>query len=400
MNDIYYDPFDFKIVANGYPVWKRMRDDAPLYRNEKYDFWALTRFADVKAALHDWRTYSSARGSVLEVIKSGVEIPRGNILFEDPPAHDLHRGLLARVFSPRRMAAIEPEARAYCARSLDPLVGKGGFDFIADLGSQMPMRVIGMLLGIPEQDQEAIRDQIDAGMNLDAGEMPDAEGQRARHGRGAGSFGVDAYADYIAWRRENPADDLITELINARFVDESGVERNLADDELIAYIGLLSAAGNETTTRLIGWLGYLLDKYPEQRQLLVENPQLVASAVEEALRFEAPSPVQARYVMQDVEHYGTRVPEGSVMLLINGAASRDEREYADADRFDIRREAHHLSLGYGIHFCLGNALARIEGRVALEEVLKRWPEWQVDHNNAKMARTSTVRGWESLPAFI
>jgi cytochrome P450 len=376
-----------------------MRDEAPLYRNDKYDFWALSRFADVEAGLLDWRSYSSARGSVLELIKSGFPIPPGLILFEDPPIHDIHRSVLARAFTPRRMAAIEPRIRAYCARSLDPLVGSGGFDFIADLGSQMPMRVIGMLLGIPEQDQEAIRDSIDESLRLKDGQPSDSD--RLRAAEGAGLFGAGNLAEYIEWRRKHPSDDLMTELLGASFVDDAGVERRLRDDELLSLIGLLAGAGNETTTRLIGWTGFLLDRFPDQRRLVVGDRSLVPSAIEEILRFEAPSPVQARCVMRDVEPYGTRVPEGSVLLLLNGSANRDERQFEDPDRLDVRRTIdHHLSFGFGIHFCLGAALARLEGRIALEEVIVRWPEWQVDHARAVMARTSTVRGWERLPVLV
>src|SRR3982751_5795385 len=172
--DVYYDPYDFQIDSDPYPIWKRLRDEQPWYYNEKYDFYALTRFDDVERASVDWKTYVSSRGTVLEIIKANMEIPPGSIIFEDPPAHDLHRGLLSRVFTPRRVAALEPKVREFCARSLDPLVGSGGFDFIRDLGAQMPMRTIGMLLGIPEQDQEAIRDTIDEGLRLeDGGKMPD-----------------------------------------------------------------------------------------------------------------------------------------------------------------------------------------------------------------------------------
>jgi cytochrome P450 len=193
----------------------------------------------------------------------------------------------------------------------------------------------------------------------------------------------------------------MTELMNARFVDEDGDERTLRDEELLGYIALIAAAGNETTTRLIGWTAYLLDRFPDQRQLLTEDRRLVPNAIEEILRYEAPSPVQARYVMRDVELYGTRVPAGSSLLLLNGSANRDEREFEDADRLDVqRRSVHHLSFGHGIHFCLGASLARLEGRVALEEVLARWTEWEIDHAEAEMARTSTVRGWKRLPARI
>jgi cytochrome P450 len=392
-SDVYYDPFDFEIDTDPYPVWKRLRDEAPLYHNDRYDFYALSRFDDVERALVDWRVYSSAKGTVLELIKSGMEIPRGSIIFEDPPDHDLHRGLLSRVFTPRKMNAIEPKVREFCARCLDPLVGTGGFDFIRDLGAQMPMRTIGMLLGIPEQDQEALRDRIDEGLRLEEGTMPDADFPSA----------VDqsaVFGEYIDWRADHPSDDLMTELLTAEFEDAEGTRRRLTRGELLSYVNLLAAAGNETTTRLIGWTGKVLAEHPDQRRELVEDRSLVPNAIEELLRFEPPSPVQARYVTSDVEHHGRVVPEGSVVLLLNASGNRDERRFADPDRFDIRRRIdHHLAFGYGIHFCLGAALARLEGRFALDEVLRRFPSWEVDRDNAVQARTSTVRGWESLPVF-
>jgi cytochrome P450 len=398
VTEIYYDPYDFEIDADPHPVWRRMRDEAPLYRNDKFEFWALSRYEDVAEGLTEWRTYSSARGSVLELIRNRVEIPPGSILFEDPPLHDAHRALLARLFTPRRIAEIEPQVRAFCARSLDPLIGGDRIDFIADLGAQMPMRVIGMLLGVPEEDQEEIRDSIDAGMSLAAG---DGE-QRSGFGRGEGGlFSMERFSAYIEWRRKNPSDDLMTELLNARFTDDHGVERTLRDPELLTYIGLLAGAGNETTTRLIGWTGKLLAERPDQRHAVAEDRSLVPSAIEEVLRFEAPSPVQARYVAHDVEHHGVTVEEGSVMVLLNGSANRDERRYPDADTLDVRREiGHHLSFGYGIHFCLGAALARLEGRIALDEVLDRWTDWEVDEDRAVMAHASTARGWEQLPVLV
>jgi cytochrome P450 len=395
MSDVYYDPYDWDIDTDPYPTWKRLRDEAPLYYNEKYDFYALSRFDDVERCSVEWRTYISGKGSVLEIIKSGMEMPPGNILFEDPPAHDMHRSLLSRVFTPKRIADIEPKVREFCARTLDPHVGSDRFDFILDLGAQMPMRTIGMLLGIPEDDQEAIRERIDAGFKMESGEMPDSESATY----GIRSFGDD-FADYVEWRAKNPSDDLMTDLLNAEFEDETGTTRTLTTDEILNYVGLLNAAGNETTTRLIGWTGKVLAEHPDQRRELVGDPSLVPEAIEELLRFEAPSPVQARYVTREVEHHGVTVPEGSVLLLLTAAANRDERHFDDPDRFDIhRRIDHHLTFGYGIHFCLGSHLARLEGRIALEEVLKRFPEWNVDWDNAVQAHTTTVRGWEQLPVF-
>ncbi len=395
-SELYYDPFDFDIDDDPYPVWKRLRDEAPLYYNEKYDFFAVSRFLDVENALKDWKTYSSAKGTLLELIKADIELPPGIFIFEDPPAHDLHRGLLSRVFTPRRMAAIEPDIRAFCARSLDPMVGTDGFDVIADLGAQVPMRTIGMLLGIPESDQSALRDEIDDGLKLDeGGEMPSLS-------EGFDELGQTAlFEEYIDYRYKNPGDDVMTDLITAEYTDVDGVQRRLTREEALGYINLVAAAGNETTNRLIGWTTRLLSQHPDERRAVCEDRSLVNNTIEEVLRFESPSPVQARYVMTDVELHGTTVPEGSAILLLNGSGNRDERAFEHPDRFDVRRDiAHHLAFGYGIHFCLGAALARIEGRVVLDEMLTRFPDWEVDEERAVRGRTSTVRGWSSMPVRV
>ena len=390
-SDVYYDPYDFEIDTDPYPVWRRLRDEAPVYYNEKYDFFALSRFDDVDKALLDWDTYRSGKGSILELIRADFEIPSGLILFEDPPEHHVHRALMSRVFTPRRMNDLEPKVREYCRRALDPLEGGGRFDFIADLGAQMPMRVIGYLLGIPEQDQAAIKEQLDAGLRLDSDEDVTFKVEL-----GAGGM----FGEYIDWRATHPSDDLMTQLLNAEFEDQHGVTRRLTRDEVLTYVNLLAGAGNETTTRLIGWMGKLLAEHPDQRRQLAEDRSLIPNAIEEILRYEAPSPVQARYVARDVEHHGRRIVQGSILVLLNGSANRDERRFEDPDRFDVRRDmGRHLSFGYGIHLCLGAALARLEGRVALDEVLSRFPHWEIDYPNAVQARTSTVRGWESLPAF-
>ena len=212
--------------------------------------------------------------------------------------------------------------------------------------------------------------------------------------------GTELFSDYIDWRAEHPSDDLMTQLLNAEFEDETGTTRKLTRIEVLTYVMLLAGAGNETTTRLIGWTGKLLAEHPDQRRELAADRSLVPQAIEEILRYEAPSPVQARTVNRDVEYYGETVREGSVMVLLNGSGNRDDRHFPDGDRFDIHRTIdHHLSFGYGLHFCLGAALARLEGRVALDEVLQRWTDWDVDWDNAKQAHTPTVRGWERLPVI-
>jgi cytochrome P450 len=256
------------------------------------------------------------------------------------------------------------------------------------------MRTIGMLLGIPEEDQVAVREHIDEGLRLEEGKMPEPEDMLAAADRAQ----MQLFAEYVDKRIEEPTDDLMSELIYAEFEDRDGVRRTLSREEVLGYLGLLAGAGNETTTRLIGWTGKVLSDHPDQLQEIVGDRGLVNNAIEEVLRFEPPSPVQARYVAEDVEHHGEKVPEGSIVLLLTASANRDERRFPDADRFDIHRQIdHHLSFGYGIHFCLGAALARMEGRLALDEVLKRFPRWEVDWDNAVQARTSTVRGWQRLP---
>jgi cytochrome P450 len=190
----------------------------------------------------------------------------------------------------------------------------------------------------------------------------------------------------------------MTQLLNAE-VEDDGATRRLTRGEVLLYTSMIAGAGNETTTRLIGFIGQLLAEHPDQRRQIVANPSLIPMAIEEVLRYEAPSPVQARYVARDIECHGTTIPEGSVMLLLNGSANRDERRFPEGEKFDIHRGAAHLSFGHGLHFCLGSALARMQARVALEEVIKRWPDWEVDYANASKAHTSSVRGWAKLPVF-
>ena len=394
-SDVYYDPYDIELNRDPYPAFRRIREEAPLYYNDRHDFFALSRYADVDAALVDFATFSSARGAVLEIIQSGMDIPPGTLIFEDPPIHNIHRKLLSRIFTPRKVSALEPKIREFTARCLDPLIGTGGFDFVKDLGAQMPMRVIGMLLGIPEADQQHVVEHGDSTLRTERG------GKMTENPDGAIATG-EVFAEYIDWRAKHPSDDIMTELLTAEFADETGVIRRLGRDELLLYLQVIATAGSETTTRLLGWAGKVLAEHPDQRHTLVTNRTLLPSAIEELLRFEPPAPHVSRYVTCDVEYYGRSVPAGSAMMLMVGAANRDPRRFGeDSDCFNIHREPRqHVSFGVGTHFCLGNALARLEGRVALDEILDRFPEWEVDLSNAELSPTSTVRGWESMPAVL
>lgn len=385
-----WDPYDQQHFKNPHPVLARLRDEAPVYYNEEYDFFAVSRYADVERMLGDWETFSSARGDILEMIKANIPVPAGSFIHQDPPDHTAYRKALTRVFTPRRVAILEPQIRAFCAQSLDPLVEGGEFDFIANLGAEMPMRVISMLLGIPEEDQVAIRERVDANLRVEAGKPIDYSQTR--------SIG-EGFEGYIDWRMENPSDDLMTELLNMEFDDATGTKRKFTREEVLVITNILAGAGNETTNRLIGWTGKILAEHPDQRRQIVENRALVAPAIEEILRYEPPGPSVARYVMKDTEFHGVKVPAGSVILGLIAAANRDERKFPDGERFDIHRERlPHLTFGYGFHNCIGNALARIEGRIALDELLNRFPDWDVDLENGRLSSTSTVRGWETLPA--
>jgi cytochrome P450 len=386
---VHYDPYDVDIDRDPYPTWRWLRDETPLYRNEALDFYALSRWDDVKPALVDWDTYRSGRGTVLEIISAGVEIPPGIVLFEDPPIHDAHRALLARVFTPRQMLDLEPLVRSYCVSALDALVGRDEFDIIGEFGVEVPRRTIGFLFGIPEAEQLAYSKRTDEALTSVGSPIVFDQS----------SFDVlSVLAEYVDWRSRNPSDDLMTKLLNAEVDEPDGSRRPLTRDEVVGYASMVAGAGNETATRLIGFAMQLLADHPEQRRLIVEDPSLIPNAIEEILRLESPSPVQARYVQHDVEVRGTVVPEGSTMLLLNGAANRDERHFRRPDEFDVHRDdGPHLSFGFGLHFCLGAALARLEGRVALEEILRRWPSWEVDIERGQMVHTASVRGWGFLP---
>ena len=388
---VYWDPYRPDIGENPYPTFRRMREEAPLYYNEEYDFYALSRFADIESHLGDTETFSSARSDILEFIKEDIDIPRGMFIWEDPPLHTVYRNVVARVFTPRRMNDLETQIRDYCARCLDPLVGSERIDFIADLGAKLPGGVIGMLLGIPDEERDVVRERVEAALRTETGK-PMEVSQATYQGEG--------YEAYLDWRAKNPSDDLMTTLLGVEFKDETGTTRKLTREEILIFVNVIAGAGNETTSRLIGWTGKILGDHPEQRRHVVADPALIPAAIEEILRFEPPGPAVARYVTRDIEIHGQTVPAGSAMLFLLASANRDEERFPDGDSFNVKRQGSpHITFGRGIHSCLGSALARVEGRVALDEVLKRFPDWTVDVENAKLSSSSSTRGWDTLPAF-
>lgn len=394
--DLYYDPYDPDIDADPHPVWKRLRDEAPVYYNEQHDFFALSRYDDVNRALADGETFSSARGIVVEMIDTTPApdddpLPRPMMIMMDPPRHDRLRKLVSRTFTPRRVGLLETRTRELCAETLDPHLGGDSFDYVEECGARIPGMIIGALMGVPTEDQNDIRIWIDDMMRWDP---TNTDPRKAVAGGN-----IERYLqELVAARRKQPRDDMVSDLLAVAVELDDGSTSKLTHEEIMGFVQLLLFAGNETTARLIGWTALLLARHPDQRAWLVEDPALVPNAIEEILRFEAPSPIQGRLVRREVTMHGTTIPAFSRMALLNGSADRDERHFDEPDRFDIRRTIdRHLAFGYGIHFCIGAALARLEGRVVLEETLARFPDWSTDESGLELVRTSTVRGPAHLP---
>jgi cytochrome P450 len=393
-DDVYYDPWDVDIDRDPYPTYRRLRDEAPVYYNERHNFWGVSRYIDVDAALKDTARLSSAKGDILEVVMTDPVMPPGIFINEDPPLHTIHRAIVSRAFTPKKMRAIEDKIRAFCVACLDPLVGGDHFDFVVNLGAELPMRTIGMLAGIPDAEQPAVRAHANQVLRNEPGKPMAIKKDHY--------FTGEMFGEYVEWREKNPSDDLITELLNVEFDDETGTHRKLTKQELIVFLAVVAGAGVETTGRLFGWMGKVLAEHPGQRKELAADPTLIPVAIEELLRYEPPGPHVARYVAtDDVQYQEQLIPAGSALLMMLASANRDERHFDNPDRFDIHRKpGGHLTFGRGAHFCVGAPLARLEGRVALEEVLKRFPDWHIDLDNARRSRTSTVRGWDSMPAML
>ncbi len=394
-DDLYWDPLDESLKADPHPVWRRLRDEAPVYHNEKYGFWALSRFEDVERAHREPKRYSSAHGTVLEMMTDQAQ-HEGLMIFLDPPEHTTLRRLVSKAFTPRRVSELEAEIRALCIGLLDAQRGRDCFDYVQDFGAKLPANVIAALLGVPPSDRETVRHHIDQMFHIEpgVGMANDVSAQ-------AGGWVATYLSEQLEERRTQPRDDLLTDLAQAEIVDGEGVARRLEPQQSTEFGLLIISAGTETVARLLGWAGLLLAEHPDQRVDLAHDPSLIPNAVEELLRYESPSPVQGRWLNEAVELHGRMIPAGSKVLLLTGSAGRDDREYSDADRFDIHRTFRlHVGFGYGIHFCLGAALARMEGKVALEETLKRYKTWTVDMEHALPLHTSTVRGYQHLPIFV
>lgn len=391
---VYYDMYDREVYASPYETFRRLRNEAPVYYNEKYNFYALSRHDDLGRVLGDRETFISGKGMVYNIISTDFEMPPGLFITEDPPMHTMHRGIVSRMFTPRAVSSLEGQVRSLAEEIADDLVGRDEFDFMRDFALRLPVQVIGMLVGVPKKDQDDLLAVFQK--NLHEGSA-NPEQQLLQGILDSAAW----FNEYLDWREKNPSDDVMTQLMQFEFEDDTGTTRTLRRDEIVTYLTLITTAGSDTTATAIGWAGSLLSDHPDQRRELVENPSLIPQAFEEVLRYEPPSYHMCRWSTKAAEFHGQTIPADSIVVMVPPAANRDETKWEEPDRFDIlRKPAQIFTFGFGPHFCLGANLAKVEGRVALETILSRIPEWTVDYDKASLTKGIDTRGWERLPVTV
>jgi cytochrome P450 len=393
--ELVYSPYAYEIHDDPYPTYARLRAEAPVYRNEAAEFWALSRHADVVEAFRDNVRFSSAHGVSLDPAASGPHAHRTmSFLAMDPPMHGRMRGLVSRGFTPRRVAELEPRIRELTRQHLDAALEMGSFDMIGDLAGKLPMDVISELIGVPASDRDELRRLSDLLVHREEGvdDVPPA-------GVEAALTLVTYYADMLAQRRARRTDDLTSALLDAS-VDGD----HLTDDEIMSFLFLMVVAGNETTTKLLGNAWYWAWRNPDQRARPFTDPAWVPAWIEETLRYDTSSQMLARTLTEPVTLHGVTVPAGERVVLLVGSANRDERVFASPDRYDLARpaaEMHQIaSFGFGRHFCLGASLARLEARVCLEELVKRVADYDIEPNSVRRVHSVNVRGFASLPTTV
>jgi cytochrome P450 len=392
---IEFDPFSQDFFDGAYDTYRRLRDEAPVYYSAKWDFWALTRYDDVAPGTKDHETFSSAKGATLDMVHShddAIPVPKV-IISMDPPEHEKMRKLVSKVFTPRAIAALEDMVREKiyeCLDGLDP----SGFDIVADFSALFPNEVITTMLGVPKEDRNQIRLWLDLLLERHTGEIAVPKtGYEASMNTGL------YYYDLVQQRRARREDDMISRLIDTE-IERDGVVEKLTDVDITGFATMLGGAGAETVTKLVGNAMVAFADFPGQWHKLREDRSKIPAAVEELLRYEAPSQYQVRTATRDVTYYATTIPEGSAVLLVTGSATRDERMFENPDILDIDRERRmgfNLAFGYGIHSCLGAALARMESRIALDALLDLIPEYEVDRDGLQRVAMSNVCGWSNVP---
>ncbi|WP_409435244.1 cytochrome P450 [Mycobacterium sp. SMC-14] len=394
--EVVFDPFSEEYYDNPFDIYRRMREEAPLYYNAEEDFYALTRHEDVSAAFKDFETYSSARGCDLAMVRSG-EAPQKMIIFMDPPDHRHMRSLLNKAFTPRAIQAQRDTVIEQVERFLGA-VNPDGFDVVQDFSGPFPVEVITRMAGVPDEYRQQVRHWIDTSLHREPGQIEISEA-----GMQATIETATYYYGLIQERRVDPQDDMISRLIAAEMPGENGQMRRLDDIEITGFASLLGAAGAETVTKLVGNAAVIFARQPDQWQKLLDDPSKVPAAVEELLRYEGPVQYNVRYTLKEAHVAGGTIPAGKPVFLIAAAANRDPEAFTDPDSFDIDRDqtqAQHLGLGYGIHSCLGAALARMESVIALERLLEFMPRYEVDWSGLQRVHMQNVSGWKNVPVRV
>jgi cytochrome P450 len=394
-DELVFDPYAYAFHEDPYPTYARLRDEAPVYHNPEMGFWALSRHGDVMDGFRDSERFSSSHGVSLDAAASGPDAHRTmSFLALDPPRHGRMRGLVSRGFTPRRVVELEPSIRALAVRYLDEAVERGSFDFIGDFAGRLPMDVISELIGVPEADRAEVRRLSDLLVHREEGvtDVPPA-------GIEAAFSLVAYYADMLAERRRARTDDLTSALLDAEIDGD-----RLSDDEIMGFLFLMVVAGNETTTKLLGNAWYWAWRNPAQAAIPVADPGRITDWVEETLRYDTSSQILARITTRPVELHGTTIPAGVGVVLLPGSANRDERVFEQPDVYDLDRnrgdDRQIASFGFGRHFCMGASLARLEARVALEELMARVRAWDIDESGIVRVHSVNVRGFAALPTTV
>ena len=393
-----FDPFSDEYFNDPTEVYRRLRDEAPVYFSERYGFYALSRFTDVLAAHRDWETFSSAHGIDLSSLAMDAEEIKKYriIIMMDPPEHDRMRALVSRVFTPRAVDALEPMIREVIRSVIEPLDDAAEFDAVTDFAAHFPIEIISRMLGVPEGERRPIRERIEISLHREPGQQEfTPEGEQAIIETGA------YFHELSVEKRKNPTDDMISRLTQVTVDRGDGTETGLDDVEIAGFASLLGGAGAETVMKLVGNAVVLFSRHPEQWQKIVDDPEKIPRAVEEVLRFVPPSQYQGRFSTKEREFEGGTIPAGFPVLLLTGAATRDPRAFEQADDFDIERAPNiAIGFGHGVHSCLGAALARMESRVALEELARRWSRLDVDEAGLRRVHMANVAGYSHVPVRV
>ena len=396
-SELVFDPFSEDFFNGPWEIYRRLRDEAPVYHNDEHDFYALSRHEDVAAAYKDFETYSSAYGLDLAQVRSDAPLDAKMIILMDPPEHRQMRSLVNKVFTPRAIEAMKPMV----TETIDRYIAKANpkrFDVVGDFSAFFPVEVITQMLGVPEEYRQQVREWVDTSLHREPGQIETSE-----EGMQAIGESMAFYYNLIQERRAEPQDDMFSRLIAAEIERDDGERTRLDDFEIAGFAALLGGAGAETVTKLVGNAAVTFARFPDQWQKLLDDRSKIPAAVEELVRYEPPVHYNVRRSMREVNLHGVTIPEGKPVFLLGGSAHRDPEAFTDADTFDIdrdRTEAQNLGFGYGVHSCLGAALARMESAIALDRLLDFMPRYEVLWDDCKRVAMQNVAGWSHVPVHV